>query len=47
MLEVDGGVNLNNAPFLKECGIEILVAGNTVFTSSDPKDTIEKLRNIK
>jgi ribulose-phosphate 3-epimerase len=44
-IEVDGGVNLNNAPVLVREGVDILVAGSFVFSSADPIKTIEDLRN--
>jgi ribulose-phosphate 3-epimerase len=43
-IEIDGGVDLNNAAKLKAAGADIFVAGNTVFSSSDPKGTIAKLK---
>ena len=43
LIEVDGGISLQNAPKLKSLGVNILVAGNTVFNSPDPKNTIELL----
>lgn len=47
MIEVDGGVNLENAPRLVDTGADVLVAGNTVFASDDPQDTINLLKSIK
>jgi ribulose-phosphate 3-epimerase len=47
MIEVDGGVTLENAPHLVKAGAQILVAGNTVFGSPDPLKTIAALKNIK
>lgn len=44
VIEVDGGVTLDNAPALVEAGADVLVAGNTVFSSPDPADTIKKLK---
>jgi ribulose-phosphate 3-epimerase len=44
-IEVDGGVNLDNAPLLVREGVDILVAGSFVFNSGDPIKTIEDLRN--
>ncbi len=46
LIEIDGGVTLNNASKLIAQGADVLVAGNTVFTSSDPIKTIEQLKNI-
>jgi len=43
LIEVDGGVDLSNASKLLQSGADILVAGNTVFSSTDPKATISKL----
>jgi ribulose-phosphate 3-epimerase len=45
-IEVDGGVTEENAKRIIEAGADVLVAGNTVFKSSDPKKTISALRNI-
>lgn len=42
-IEVDGGVNLSNAPKLIAAGADILVAGNTVFNSNNPIETISQL----
>lgn len=47
LIEVDGGVDLQNASKLIECGVDVLVAGNTVFSSSDPLLVIEKLKNLR
>ena len=44
LIEIDGGVTLENAEAIKNIGANILVAGNTVFSSSDPKATIAALR---
>jgi ribulose-phosphate 3-epimerase len=43
LLEIDGGVTLENAPMLLAAGADVLVAGNTVFSSSNPTETIAKL----
>lgn len=44
-IEIDGGVDLNNAAALARAGADILVAGNTVFSSDNPSDTILRLKN--
>ena len=44
LIEVDGGVTLDNAPKLIEAGADVLVAGNTVFSSPDPIKTISILK---
>ncbi|MFT7030576.1 MAG: ribulose-phosphate 3-epimerase [Marinoscillum sp.] len=46
LIEVDGGVTMDNAAKLKECGANMLVAGSFVFKSSDPKHTITSLKNV-
>lgn len=45
-IEIDGGVDLNNYKKLVACGADILVAGNTVFGSKSPKETISQLKKI-
>ena len=44
LIEVDGGVTLDNARRLCDCGANVLVAGHTVFSSSDPVNIIEQLK---
>jgi ribulose-phosphate 3-epimerase len=46
LIEIDGGVSLSNYKKLLECGADVLVAGNTVFSSSDPIQTILELKNV-
>ncbi len=43
LIEIDGGVNANNAKLLIEAGADVLVAGNFVFSSENPKATIADL----
>ena len=45
-IEIDGGVTLDNAKQIIEAGADVLVAGNTVFTSAEPKETIRNLKGI-
>jgi ribulose-phosphate 3-epimerase len=44
MIEIDGGVDLENAPLLVDAGADILVAGNTVFGAEKPAEMIENLK---
>ncbi len=44
LIEIDGGVNLDNAPKLFEAGADVLVAGNAVFSTENPERTIELLK---
>ena len=44
LIEIDGGVNQTNARPLLEAGADVLVAGNFVFSSPDPKGVIRRLR---
>ena len=43
-IEVDGGVNEDNALLLKEAGASIFVAGSSVFKGNDPAQAIARLR---
>ncbi len=43
-IEIDGGVTLDNYKSLIEAGADVLVAGNTVFSSNNPQETIQKLK---
>lgn len=45
MLEIDGGVNEENAHAIKEAGADVLVAGSSVFNAPNRKIAIEHLRN--
>jgi len=47
LIEIDGGVTLENAKSIVEAGAHVLVAGNTVFKSKDPKKTIAQLKKLK
>jgi ribulose-phosphate 3-epimerase len=44
LIEVDGGIDTSNASKLVENGVDVLVAGNSVFSSKDPVETIRKLK---
>ncbi|EAZ83136.1 ribulose-phosphate 3-epimerase [Algoriphagus machipongonensis] len=46
-IEIDGGVNIQNAPKLIEAGADVLVAGSFVFNSPQPIETIKELKSIK
>lgn len=46
LIEIDGGVTLDNAPAIVKAGADVLVAGNTVFKSKDPLVTIASLKRI-
>jgi Pentose-5-phosphate-3-epimerase len=43
-IEIDGGVDGQNAGRLKELGADVLVAGSAVFKAPDPAAMIEQLR---
>ena len=44
LIEVDGGVNTDNAPKLFAAGADVLVAGSSVFKSTNPIETIKELK---
>ena len=47
LIEIDGGVTLQNAAKLIKAGADVLVAGNTVFASQNPEQTIAELKQIQ
>jgi len=46
LIQVDGGVDINNAKKLIDCGADVLVSGSHVFKASNPKEIISKLKNV-
>jgi ribulose-phosphate 3-epimerase len=46
MIEVDGGIDTKNAPKLIRSGVDVLVAGYSVFQSDDPAGTIHRLKEL-
>jgi ribulose-phosphate 3-epimerase len=45
LIEIDGGVNLQNARLLLDAGADVLVAGSFVFSAKDPVATIKSLKS--
>lgn len=45
LIEIDGGVTLDNAGDIIAAGADVLVAGNTVFSAPDPAEMIKKLKH--
>jgi len=46
LIEIDGGVNQENAKPLLEAGADVLVAGHFVFSSAQPKEVIRQLKSL-
>ncbi len=46
LIEIDGGVNLKNAPEIVAAGTDILVAGSAVFGAPDPAEAIRTLKRL-
>jgi ribulose-phosphate 3-epimerase len=46
LIEVDGGIDTENAKRLVDSGVNVLVAGNSVFNSNDPAEIIRKLKYL-
>lgn len=46
LIEVDGGVTINNARKILDCGADVLVAGSFVFKSENPTNTINDLKTV-
>ena len=47
LIEIDGGVGLQNAEAILKAGADVLVAGSSVFKSDDPALTVERLKSIE
>lgn len=47
LIEIDGGVTLDNAGTILAAGADVLVAGNTVFSASNPTEMIAQLKAVK
>lgn len=45
-IEIDGGIGLNNLKQAFDAGSDWIVAGSAIFQSSDPKDTVKKMKQI-
>lgn len=46
LIEIDGGVTLQNASSIIAAGADVLVAGNSIFKTPDPVATIAQFKNI-
>jgi ribulose-phosphate 3-epimerase len=46
LIQVDGGIDTGNAAKLIKAGVDVLVAGNSVFSSADPINTIYSLKSL-
>jgi len=44
-IEIDGGVNADNAPKLFEAGADVLVAGSSTFRAKDPAGAIQRMKD--
>lgn len=44
LIEIDGGVNQQNAKALVDAGADVLVVGNFIFSSANPKEVIQRLK---
>ncbi len=47
LIQVDGGINTDNAPMLRDAGADVLVAGSAVFNGTDPTVVINRLKGIE
>ena len=46
IIEIDGGVSLDNAENIISAGVDVLVAGNAIFSTNSPEETISKFKRI-
>jgi len=47
LIEIDGGVDINNAAAIVGAGADVIVAGSAVFGATDPKNMISRLKNLE
>ena len=47
LIEIDGGVNTQNAAELFDAGADVLVAGSAVFNAPDPEEAIRKMKGVR
>jgi ribulose-phosphate 3-epimerase len=47
LIEVDGGISLDNLGLLLDAGVDIIVAGTAIFKSADPVEMIRLLKEYK
>ncbi|GHU68083.1 ribulose-phosphate 3-epimerase [Bacteroidia bacterium] len=47
LIEVDGGINFDTSLSMMEAGADVLVAGNYIFKSQNPLETISKMKKMK
>jgi len=46
LIQVDGGVSLDNVAKLKSCGVDVMVVGSVIFKAENPKKTISGLKSL-
>ena len=47
VIEVDGGIGLQNAEKVLQAGADVLVAGSSIFGAKDPRDVIERMKGLE
>ncbi|MEO8513300.1 MAG: ribulose-phosphate 3-epimerase [Ignavibacteria bacterium] len=45
-IEMDGGIGLNNIKMLSDAGVNVFVAGNSIFASKSPAETISEMKKL-
>lgn len=46
LIQIDGGIGLQNAESVVKAGVDVLVAGNSVFSDPDPASVIHRLKQF-
>lgn len=46
LIEMDGGIGLENIPSLLEAGVDIFVCGNSIFNSNNIEETVKKMKKL-
>jgi ribulose-phosphate 3-epimerase len=46
LIEMDGGIDLENMDVIQKAGVNVFVCGNSIFSTEDPMATIHKMKKI-
>ena len=45
LIEVDGGINIDNIKLVKDAGVDVVVSGSAIYNATNKKEYIQSLRD--